>query len=881
MSKNDNDSLRASLAELPFISPAQVEQWVDLQQTIDRTRDYLIRAVPQAQHSIDEAQKILAQRTYTLVFFGGTGVGKSTLINALLGRNLLPTGAVTAVTGTIVYIEQANENEAESLVLNYWSKEEFAERVRRLCQLAEIDGFDITNTGEREQAKKDIVELEESRKDAAKAERDEYLDIILDCIESYENNKELYKEGTPSPVNLPLEKEESLKHLREDSFKGSNQRQIRLIRSATFRIHPKTGVPNLLMNGYLRIVDVPGLGAGMRLHEAITLEEMKREDAMIVLVTDAGRQRVDEMKSLSAVNWIKENRLFGLSGGDLDEAASKIFLAVNGANIRQAFDRLNSGLPEAELEVKEVTRYIAPNYWERYGSRGHNRPYFLVMAPPALYVQDPGNAPEEFASETERILKVFKDQLGAVATKDPLEPETKEALLKLSEVPLLRESLIHFIQYERVRSQLREAATRTRNALQALRFYYEKQLAARGVQPPFSTSWEQLQERRYENVLNRQQKELPRAFHNALLELSSRTNSDERFRQMLRPTLSGIKGMVQDAVQREVEMLLENYGTEFWDGRDVTYDNLVWGTSGIEVPIKRILFQVELVMQDGVSKFMPEAADIMAAELERTLEAHEIYSRLERSAYEQEYTYVIPGEAESAVPLHEAYRIIVNRVGRNFRYICQQATMYELMRSDRSVHSRLFVGEQELALPTNERLLDVALYGPERVAREIAASMPQISASSDGEAVAQPVEEPIEINILDTPIGGEAPDLDISFLGEGQTAPSTAELETSYADLLDNVAVKVNRIFAAIIDDLFSDDDLLPRLRRLFWLEATKAERDFNNLLIKPMLRQHDRNLHKPELRKALEVDLESVSDLEELMRVWDGLHQLETGLTL
>jgi hypothetical protein len=112
------------------------------------------------------------------------------------------------------------------------------------------------------------------------------------------------------------------------------------------------------MNGYLRIVDVPGLGAGMKLHEAITLEEMKREDAMIVLVTDAGRQRVDEMKSLSAVNWIKENRLFGLSGSDLDEAASKIFMVINGGNIRQAFDRLNSGLPESEREVKEVTRYI-------------------------------------------------------------------------------------------------------------------------------------------------------------------------------------------------------------------------------------------------------------------------------------------------------------------------------------------------------------------------------------------------------------------------------------------------------------------------------------------------------------------------------------------
>lgn len=881
MTKNDYDSLRDSLGTLPFISPAQVEQWVELQSTIDRTRDYLIRAVPQAQQSIDEAQKILSQRTYTLVFFGGTGVGKSTLINSLLGRNLLPTGAVTAVTGTIVYIEQADEGEAESLVISYWSNDEFAARVRRLCQLAEIDAFDITNDGERDQARKDIVALQESVKDSAKTERDEYLEILIDCIDSYENNLDLYKEGTPAPLSLPLENEESLKHLREDGFKGSDRRQIRLIKSATFRIHPKAGQPNLLMNGYLRIVDVPGLGAGMRLHEAITLEEMKREDAMIVLVTDAGRQRVDEMKSLSAVNWIKENRLFGLTGGDLDEAASKIFLVVNGANVRQAFDRLNSGLPEAELEVKEVTRYIAPNYWERYGSRGHNRPYFLVMAPSALYVQDPKNAPEEFASETERILKVFKDQLGTAKNADPLDPDTMEALLKLSEVPLLRDSLIHFIQHERVRSQLREAATRTRNALQSLRFYYEKQLASRGVQPPFATSWEQLQERRYENILARQQKELPRAFHNALLELSSRTNSDERFRQLLRPTLNGIKGMVQNAVQREVETLLENYGTEYWDGRDVTYDNLIWGTSGIEVPIKRILFQVELIMQDAVSQFMPEAADIMAAELERTLEAHEIMSRLERAAYDQEYSYTIPGEAEQALPLKEAYRVVVGRVGRSFRHTCQQATMYELMKTDRSVHSRLFAGEQELALPTNERLLDVALYGPERVAREIAASMPQPVAAGDSQPAEDVVEEDFEINILESTNSDGAPDFDISFLGESKAPAAAADLETSYADLLDNVAVKVNRIFAGIIDDLFSDDELLPRLRRLFWLEATKSERDFNNLLVKPMMRQHDRNLHKPELKQAMEVDLENVSDLEELMRVWDGLHNLETSVTI
>lgn len=871
--------LEQSLQQLPYISQAQVEQWVNLQRTIDGTRDYLIRAVPQAQFSIEEAEKILDQRTYTLVFFGGTGVGKSTLINALLGRNLLPTGAVTAVTGTIVYVEQADEGEEESLTLDFWSRDEFAARVRRLCQLSEIESFDITNKGEREQAGERIRALLDDSRENAKTERDEYLEILLDCINTYEVQKDLFQNGPPERQVLPLDDPESLKHLREDGFKGSpEQRKIRLIRSATFRIRPRAGQPNLLMDGHLRIVDVPGLGAGMKLHEAITLEEMKREDAMIVLVTDAGRQRVDEMKSLSAVNWIKENRLFGLSGSDLDEAASKIFLAVNGANVRQAFDRLNSGLPEAELEVKEVTRYIAPNYWERYAERGHNRPYFLVMAPPALYVQDPENAPAEFESETERILKLFSDQLGNVNANDPLDPDTKEALLQLSEVPLLRERLIAFIKNERVRSQLREAGMRVRNSLQSLRFYYEKQLAARGVQPPFSTSWESLQERRYENVLRRQQKELPRAFHNALLELSQRYNDDARFNALLRPTLSGVKDMVRDSVQREVDTLLESYGTEYWDDRDVTYDSLIWGTSGIEVPIKRILYQVELVMQEAVSSFMPEVAEVISSELERTLEAHEIRSRLERASYGQEYQYTLPDAPAETFDLIGAYETLVQRISNNFRHICRQATMYELVRPERSIHQQLRSSEEQLALPDNDRILDAMLNGPESVRREWQARLQETEAASD-ESAAAPEEAAPEfaINILDEPVTS---DIDISFPGaEAKPAPGGADLEASYAQKLDNIALKANRIFGEIVEDLFGDDELLPRLRRLFWLEATKAERDFNMHIVKTMLRQHDRKLHDEELRRAMEIDLESVSDLEELMRTWEGLHRLETNL--
>lgn len=877
---NKYQELHQSLQKLPHISPAQVEQWVNLQQTIDKSRDYLVRAVPDAQASVELAQRILEQKTYTLIFFGGTGVGKSTLINALLGRNLLPTGAVTAVTGTIVYIEQAPDKEHETLTLEYWSKTQFAERVIRLCKLAELPGFDITNDGEREQAKFDIKGIAEANVDSAKTERDEYLEILQDCIASYEGNQELYQVDAPPARVYDWDDPEALTHLREDGFKGSDKRQIRLVRSATFRIHPTTGVPNLLMGGYLRIVDVPGLGAGMRLHEEITLEEMKKQDAMIVLVTDAGRQRVDEMKSMAAVHWVKDNRLFSLRGADLDEAASKIFFVINGGNIRQAYDRLNSGTSQSEAEVKEVLRHIAPNYWEKYATRGNNRPYFMVMTPSALYLQDPQHAPAEFASETERIMKAFNDKLVGVDPKsDPLAEETKKALLHLSEVPLLRDALAEFIRNERVRTQLREASTRVRQALQGLRRHYENQLAHRGIYPPFNTSWESLQQRRYENLLNRLQKELPRAFHNALLDLSQRTNNDTRFRSLVSPSLQSVKLRVQDSIKREIEALLESYGTEYWDDRDVTYDNLIWGTSGIELPIKRILYQVELVMQQAVSQFIPNIADVVSLELERTLQTHEVLSRLQRAEYGQNYTYTLPSENNSSLNLAEAYQKLVKQITLNFRKVCEHATLYELVKPNRSIHSRLERGEQ-VTLPTNERILDIALGNTAEVQKELASLAAQNGVKSQPAPAAQPkkpqpAEEEFGIKILDT-----SNDLNIGFPSSDPDGVAVkgyqVELEQSYADRLETVSEKANKIFASIVDDLFSDDELLPRLRRLFWMETTRVEQEFNNHVVKPLLRNHDRAMMNEELRKAMEVDLESVSDIEGMMRIWTGLNELE-----
>ncbi|MBL8152464.1 MAG: dynamin family protein, partial [Blastocatellia bacterium] len=283
MSSNYQD-LRQSLAEMPHVSKEQVEKWIKLQTVIDECESFLGSSdLQQAKSHIEQAKKILNQRTYTLVFFGGSGYGKSTLINALLGRNILPAGTGAAITGTIIYIEQlTSRDEEESVSFVYLTREELINRARILCNSAAIQQFDITNNQERMMANRTIGELRERRQrvgasqDLSETEKADYQRIIQDFIEAYQNNIEAYRNGGLSSESFPLTDPSLRNFLREDS----TDRKVRLVKTATIKIRPSVsdnGNSDLLMKGYLRIVDLPGLGASMRLHEDITLEEMKRE----------------------------------------------------------------------------------------------------------------------------------------------------------------------------------------------------------------------------------------------------------------------------------------------------------------------------------------------------------------------------------------------------------------------------------------------------------------------------------------------------------------------------------------------------------------------------------------------------------------------------
>jgi hypothetical protein len=234
--------------------------------------------------------------------------------------------------------------------------------------------------------------------------------------------------------------------------------------------------------------------------------------------------------------------------------------------------------------------------------------------------------------------------------------------------------------------------------------------------------------------------------------------------------------------------------------------------------------------------------------------------------------------------LNEAYQEIIGRIGENFRHVCRQATMYELVKPERSVHHRLEQGERELPLPEDDRLLDVVLHGVDIVRRELAtqtqALMNSQAAARLREAVATPetppAEEEFTINILDGPPADS--DVEINF-GEDALRAASGDLETSYADKLDNVAVKTNKIFATLSTTCSATMNCCPGCVVSSGWKRPAPSGISTTTWSSRCCASMTATCTTRNCGQAMEIDLESVSDLEELMRVWDGLHKLETTI--
>jgi replication fork clamp-binding protein CrfC len=209
---------------------------------------------------------------FEIVFAGAFSAGKSMLINALLGRELLYSAEGHA-TGTECYIEYA-EPDKERVVLTFLSEAEIKEQAVALCKrlgLAGSPNLDAEVIDLLRQGCQTIVKMEggESKSDRAKQ-----ANALLLLLEGFAANRE--RIGTTNNNTFSMEQFNfsNLKEAAGYARRGSNSAVLKRIEY--YCNHP------LLQDGNV-LIDMPGIDAPVKKDAELTYRKIEDPETSAVV----------------------------------------------------------------------------------------------------------------------------------------------------------------------------------------------------------------------------------------------------------------------------------------------------------------------------------------------------------------------------------------------------------------------------------------------------------------------------------------------------------------------------------------------------------------------------------------------------------------------
>ena len=165
---------------------------------------------------------------FEIVFAGAFSAGKSMLINALLGRELLYSAEGHA-TGTECYIEYANP-EKERVILTFLSITEIQEQVRILRQQLSLDSSANIEQSEviiiiREQCNA-IIKSEGGENKSERAKQAKALKLLVDGVEA---NQECINPIENAIYSMEQFNFSNLKETASHAIRGRQGRKLRFI----------------------------------------------------------------------------------------------------------------------------------------------------------------------------------------------------------------------------------------------------------------------------------------------------------------------------------------------------------------------------------------------------------------------------------------------------------------------------------------------------------------------------------------------------------------------------------------------------------------------------------------------------------------------------
>ncbi|MGI8587450.1 MAG: dynamin family protein [Chloroflexia bacterium] len=461
-------------------------------------RSYVADFLARAGAQLDPAKR------YSISFLGRNGLGKSTLVNSLLGASYLPEAFREPVTAAVTRVRAmrdrpgADELRAQGTTpdlaqvrVDYFDdsgylSEVLAEYYRRLNSVADVSlpvpsVLDSNALNAVHNLRGKLRDNPEAAANAATLE--EMISAFLRV-----------RSGLPRQRWLTYE--QARRQINEKEATGADRDLLRLIREVVYYVDDSSTPDPLLSNSGIELIDLPGLEAGVSYHEQTTMRALNEADAVVVVLQ---ARRPVEKNTLSALAELARRK--GWSQEYREKFGAKVFIALNRADeidlqlatIQEYFGSNRSGL---EAIIQEMADPVLPNYWSSH-SGSDRAPFYLVSGYAALFAQQQArrlrgdplvmSAPALFPDLKERGELIYRTY-ESIAEQVPYSPRPQggydlDWLLRMSGVPDLKASMSTFVRTRRFASSLESANQGLQDSRSRMRAVVSRYIDARGVRP--------------------------------------------------------------------------------------------------------------------------------------------------------------------------------------------------------------------------------------------------------------------------------------------------------------------------------------------------------------------------------------------------------------
>jgi hypothetical protein len=622
---------------LPDASPEQAARFAEQVGRLDAVRRFF-EAYPEDRPDFEGllvrgAKALDYKRPYRIAVIGTTGAGKSTLINALLCRELVLVKDIgKPATGAALEIFlDVPPNGDERAQVTYRDE---ANVRGLLTAFAERYDLEADLSGPLDEVFAERLAALEPQRDLGERIQREFEGLrrsLAHIVAQYSRHHAGAGNSLPASFSLsdPAQVSELMALVDEHSPNGPPSG---LVHSVVYHVRPaptaQDGPPGgLRLPGNVCLVDLPGLG-GDPLHDIIISEGIKEADAVVFIVRPPRILDWGDDYLLDSVR-----RYVSLDGSA--ESAERIFLVLN-AQDEITRDDLHT-LENLPRDMHDLMELVAPGYALRYGSRGGEQPYFMTSAWMAYNAQKAlGGGMIENPNFYEGKAVQFK-----------VKPGDHRAVLEVSRIPALVDALTRFARERRIEGQIREGREALDRIIQALANKYSSEINLRTGGQGIGFF-----EKEDDRLLDDRQKELVR------LVFDFRSRQLQRLDTLRQELVRTARRICDDIDSHLMEMMPALWKRSFVDSEYIP------GALTYGMPIEQaLLSDTELLLWQELTLRLKELADLLAHVYRQAIEDNRLPQSIVGLGYDHPAALAVADSLDTLIDgMHTSLAEISKRV---------------------------------------------------------------------------------------------------------------------------------------------------------------------------------------------------------------------------